>query len=133
MDVYGSYFFFALSSRLPLLALFIAVLALVGFLCAMAWTAWPAAVLVMCVFAGVLISLQFIVYGFHRVALSLAWILRGTWLAGCHVGSRVRGVFARGQTQSFDQAGKSVQQDRSVQGVVRPLSVRVNVHTRCAT
>ncbi|KAH9958944.1 hypothetical protein BC827DRAFT_532162 [Russula dissimulans] len=54
VDIYGSYFFFSLSSRLPLLALFIAILALVGFLGAIAWTAWPTAVIVMCVLTGTL-------------------------------------------------------------------------------
>ncbi|KAI9432110.1 hypothetical protein H4582DRAFT_2084046 [Lactarius indigo] len=72
IDLYGSYFFFALSSRLPLVALFVAVLALVIFLGAIAWTTWPATVLVMCVLAGLLVSLQFIVYGCHRLALGLA-------------------------------------------------------------
>ncbi|KAH9047005.1 hypothetical protein EDB83DRAFT_2227377, partial [Lactarius deliciosus] len=61
VDLYDSYFFFALSSRLPLDAI--------------AWTAWPAAVLVMCVLVGVLVSLQFIVYGSHRLALGLAWMV----------------------------------------------------------
>ena len=90
-DVYGKYFFFALSSRLPLVALVVAVLTLVGCLCAIAWTAWPAAVLVMCVFSGVLVSLQFIVYGFHHLALGFAWILHGA----LYLGSRVRVVFSR--------------------------------------
>jgi len=97
VDIYGSYFFFSLSSRLPLVALFIAVLALVGFLGAIAWTAWPAAVLVMCVLTGVLISLQFIVYGCHRFALGLAWILRGFWLGAVYFSNRVRAVFVSRQ------------------------------------
>jgi hypothetical protein len=99
VDIYGSYFFFALSSRLPLVALIISVLALVGFLCAVAWVAWPTAVLVMCGIAGVLISLQFIVYGFHRLALCLAWMLRGAWVRAVYVGSRMRAIFTRGQAQ----------------------------------
>ncbi|KAH9008370.1 hypothetical protein EDB85DRAFT_1818363, partial [Lactarius pseudohatsudake] len=65
VDLYGSYFFFALSSCLPLVALFVAVLALVVSLGPIAWTVWPAAMLVMCVLASVLVSLQFIVYGSH--------------------------------------------------------------------
>ncbi|KAI0246614.1 hypothetical protein BJV78DRAFT_1157748 [Lactifluus subvellereus] len=113
VDIYGSYFFFALSSRLPLLALFIAVLALVGFLGVMAWTAWPTAVLVMCAFAGVLVSLQFIVYSVHRIALYLVWILRGVWLGAGYVGNRVRGIFVRGQAQGSDQAGEA-------QGLAKP-------------
>ncbi|KAI0253320.1 hypothetical protein BJV78DRAFT_1351907 [Lactifluus subvellereus] len=131
VDIYGSYFFFALSSRLPLLALFIAVLALVGFLGAMAWTAWPTAVLVMCIFAGVLVSLQFIVYGFHRIALCLAWILRGVWLGAGYVGNRVRGVFVRGQVQGSDPAGEG--QEKPGRGVARPISACVSVHARHTT
>lgn len=99
VDIYGSYFFFSLSSRLPLVALIIAVLSLVGFLCAIAWSAWPSAVLVMCVITGVLVSLQFIVYGFHRLALGLAWMLRGAWLGAVNIVNRLRAVFALGQAQ----------------------------------
>jgi hypothetical protein len=65
----------------------------------MAWAAWPAAVLVMCVLAGILISLQFIVYGFHRLALCIAWMLRGAWLGMSYVGSRIRAVFIREPSQ----------------------------------
>jgi hypothetical protein len=105
VDIYGSYFFFALSSRLPLVALIISVLALVGFLCAVAWVAWPTAVLVMCGIAGVLVSLQFIVYGFHRLALCLAWMLRGAWVRAVYVGSRIRAIFTRGQAHDLVENG----------------------------
>ena len=53
----------------------------------------------MCLITGVLVSLQFIVYGFHRLALCLAWMLRGVWLGIFFVGSRLRAVFRRGQAQ----------------------------------
>ena len=99
VDIYGSYFFFALSSRLPLVALMISVLALVGFLGAVAWVAWPTAVVVMCGITGVLVSLQFIVYGCHRLAFCLAWIVRGAWLGAVYIGSRIRAIFTRGQVQ----------------------------------
>jgi hypothetical protein len=41
LDFYGSFLFFALSSRLPLVAPFVAVLVFVAFLGAIAWAAWP--------------------------------------------------------------------------------------------
>ena len=100
MDIYGSYFFFALSSRLPLVALIISVLALVGFLGAVAWVAWPAAVLVMCGITGTLVSLQFIVFGFHHLALCIARILRGAWLGAVYVGSWLHATFTRSQAQN---------------------------------
>ncbi|KAN0136062.1 hypothetical protein V8E53_006223 [Lactarius tabidus] len=92
---YDSYFF-SLSSLLPLVALFVSVLALVAFLGAIAWAAWPAAVFVMCVLSGPLVSLQFIVYECHRIALGLAWIVRGAWLGVLYVSRRTREVSARG-------------------------------------
>ncbi|KAI9510782.1 hypothetical protein F5148DRAFT_1176423 [Russula earlei] len=126
-DIYSSYFFFSISSRLPLVALLVAVLALVGFLGAITWTAWPAAVLVVCVLTGVLISLQFIVYGFHRLALCLAWILRGIWLAARYVASRVRFVLQRGEDiiEGGSQAPAAV-----VHTIARPASVRAGEHAR---
>ena len=124
MDVYGSYFFFALSSRLPLVALIISVLGLVGFLGAVAWVAWPTAVLVMCGIAGVLVSLQFIVYGFHRLAVCLAWILRGAWLRAVYVGSRIRAIFTRGQAQDPVENGPVT---------AYPASLRVVPHSRHTT
>lgn len=124
VDIYGSYFFFALSSRLPLVALFIAVLALVGFLGAMAWAAWPAAVLVMCILAGVLVSLQFIVYGFHRLALGLAWMLRGAWLGVAYVGSRVRAIFIRDRGQASAGTGSQAPA-MAARAIPYPVSARV--------
>jgi hypothetical protein len=123
MDIYGSYFFFALSSRLPLVALFVSVLALVGFLGAMAWAAWPAAVLVMCVLTGVLVSLQFIVYGFHRLALGSAWMLRGAWLGAVYVGSKVRAVFTRDRSQAPAEAALRAPR-LPERAIAHPLSVR---------
>ena len=105
MDIYGSYFFFALSSRLPLVALIISVLALVGFLGAVAWVAWPAAVLVMCGITGTLVSLQFIVFGFHHLALCIARILRGAWLGAVYVGSLLHATFTRSQAQNPVEKG----------------------------
>lgn len=124
MDIYGSYFFFALSSRLPLVALIVSVLALVGFLGAIAWAAWPAAVLVMCGIAGALVSLQFIVFGFHRLALCLAWIVRGAWLGAVYVGSRLRALFTRSQAQDPAENGHVT---------AHPASVRAVPHFRHTT
>ena len=124
VDIYGSWFFFALSSRLPLIALIVSVLALVGFLGAVAWAAWPTAVLVMCGITGVLVSLQFIVYGFHRLALCLAWFLRGAWLGAVYVGSRIRAMFTRGQAQDPVEDGPVT---------AHPASMRAPPHSRHTT
>jgi hypothetical protein len=117
VDIYGSYFFFALSSRLPLIALIISVLALVGFLGAVAWVAWPTAVLVMCGIAGVLVGLQFIVYGFHCVASCLVWILRGAWRGAVYVKWRIRAIFTRGQAQDPVENGAVTAHPASMRAV----------------
>ena len=60
-SMYPSYFYFALTSRLPLLSALISLLALAAFLLAVAFAAWPSAVLAACGVAGVLVGLQYVV------------------------------------------------------------------------
>ncbi|THH22405.1 hypothetical protein EUX98_g8200 [Antrodiella citrinella] len=76
LDVYATYAFFTLTSRLPLLSLAFAALALMLFLLTVAWDAWPTAVLVMSCAAGVLVSLQWLVFGAHRVGNGVVWVGR---------------------------------------------------------
>ncbi|OJT05628.1 Deubiquitination-protection protein dph1 [Trametes pubescens] len=78
-DVYGSYFFFCLTCRLPTMCMFLSTLALMLFLLGVAWTAWPTAVLVMSFVAGVLLSSQFLVFGIHRAVNFVVWVVRVTW------------------------------------------------------
>ncbi|KAI0801529.1 hypothetical protein C8Q74DRAFT_499009 [Fomes fomentarius] len=83
-DVYGSYFFFCLTCRLPSVCMLISALALMAFLFAAAWTASPTAVLVMSFIAGFLLTSQFLVFGIHRFINLLIWVVRTCWrkLAG---------------------------------------------------
>ncbi|KAG2073999.1 hypothetical protein BDR04DRAFT_1093640 [Suillus decipiens] len=84
-DVYGKYLFFCISSRLPAVCMFISACALMAFLLSVAWSAWPTAVLVMCFIAGILISLQFIVYGLHCTVICMTEVFRRArrGLMGC--------------------------------------------------
>ncbi|TFK35298.1 hypothetical protein BDQ12DRAFT_688289 [Crucibulum laeve] len=66
LDVYNSYFFFSLSARVPALCMFISALSLMGFLGLVAYDAFPQGVIVVCFLVGVVMSLQFLVYGVHR-------------------------------------------------------------------
>ncbi|KAG1735994.1 hypothetical protein EDB19DRAFT_1722862 [Suillus lakei] len=75
-DVYGKYLFFCISSRLPAVCMFVSACALMTFLLSVAWSAWPTAVLVMCFIAGVLICLQFIIYGLHCAVVCMTEIIR---------------------------------------------------------
>ncbi|KAF8444996.1 hypothetical protein L210DRAFT_3531682 [Boletus edulis BED1] len=76
LDVYGKYLFFCVSARIPALCMFTSACALMTFMLSVAWTAWPSAVLFMSFIAGVLISLQFIVYGLHCIVVFIAEVAR---------------------------------------------------------
>ncbi|KAI0352199.1 hypothetical protein OH77DRAFT_1498079 [Trametes cingulata] len=78
-DVYGSYFFFCLTCRFPVMCMFVSALALMLFLLGVAWTAWPTAVLVMSFVAGLLLTSQFLVYGIHRFINMMIWVVRVAW------------------------------------------------------
>ncbi|CCL99059.1 uncharacterized protein FIBRA_01070 [Fibroporia radiculosa] len=80
-DVYGSYFFFSLTCRAPTLCMFLSALALMLFLLSVAWAAWSTAVLVMSCFAGVLFSMQYLIFGCHRAVNFCVWIVRTAWRA----------------------------------------------------
>ncbi|KAI0756048.1 hypothetical protein C8Q80DRAFT_1126102 [Daedaleopsis nitida] len=79
-DVYNSYFFFCLQCRLPTVCMFLSALALMAFLFAAAWTAWPTAVLVMSFVAGLLFTSQFLVFGVHTLVNWLVWTVRVCYL-----------------------------------------------------
>ena len=55
--------------------------ALLVFLLAVAWTAWPTAVLVMSFVAGLLLTSQFVVFGIHRLVNFVVWSVRVAWRA----------------------------------------------------
>ncbi|KAF9524634.1 hypothetical protein CPB83DRAFT_886178 [Crepidotus variabilis] len=71
-DVYGKYIFFSLSARVPTLCMFIASLSLMAFLGLVAFNTWPQAVLAFCFLVGVVMTLQFLVYGVHIAAKTVA-------------------------------------------------------------
>jgi len=58
-----SYFFFALSARVPSLLMLTSAISLMIFLAIVAWSAWPTAVIVGCFLVGLLMGLQFLVFG----------------------------------------------------------------------
>lgn len=49
------------------------------FLFTVAWEAWPTAVLVMSFVAGILVSLQYLVFGIHRFVNMAVWTVRRIW------------------------------------------------------
>lgn len=85
LDVFGTYFFFALSARTPSFCMFLAALSLMAFLALVAFDAWPGGVLIVCAGVGVVMGLQFLVWG-------AMWVGRGARGVGRGVGKVGRGV-----------------------------------------
>lgn len=71
-----TYFYFCLVCRLPAMCLFVSSCALMLFLLAVAWDAWPTAVLVMCFLAGILLTLQYLVFGAKRLVGGVVWVVK---------------------------------------------------------
>lgn len=62
-DMFGSYFFFSLQARVPIICMLMSGMSLMGFLGVVAWSVWPTGLLVMSFLVGVLMTLQFLVFG----------------------------------------------------------------------
>jgi len=82
------------------------------FLLTVAWDAWPAAVLVMSCVAGVMVSLQYLVFGFHRVGNGVVWVGRSV----VRRGTRGRPAVSPHVQAQVGNGGGRV----SMQGVSRP-------------
>ncbi|KAI0749014.1 hypothetical protein BC629DRAFT_1598971 [Irpex lacteus] len=75
-DADPTYFYFSIVCRLPAMCLFVSSCALMLFLLAVAWDAWPTAVLVMCFLAGILLTLQYLVFGAKRLIGGVVWVVK---------------------------------------------------------
>ncbi|KJA17960.1 hypothetical protein HYPSUDRAFT_70328 [Hypholoma sublateritium FD-334 SS-4] len=87
-DERASYFFFALSARVPAFCMFMSACALTACLALIAFATFPGGVLVLSFVVGVLMSLQFIVFG-------MSWLGRQVVTGGRAGGERVRGAVKR--------------------------------------
>ena len=76
-DLYGSYIFFALSARVPTLCMVASAFTLLAFLAVVAFEVWPVGMVVGCFLVGLLMSLQFLVYGCHMFVRGLIGAVRG--------------------------------------------------------
>ncbi|KAJ6498891.1 hypothetical protein C8R45DRAFT_980319 [Mycena sanguinolenta] len=72
----SSYFFFALTSRIPSLLMLASAISLMVFMAIVAFSAWPTAVIVGCFFVGLLMGLQFLVFGILWVVKSVRKVFR---------------------------------------------------------
>ncbi|KAG5732599.1 hypothetical protein E4T56_gene16874 [Termitomyces sp. T112] len=77
LDIYSSYFFFSLSSRVPALCLFFSALTLMEFMALVAFEVWPMGVLVVCFGVGIVMTLQFLVFGAHWGVMRMKGAVQG--------------------------------------------------------
>jgi len=75
-DTFRTYFFFCLCCRLPTFFMLISSIALLAFMFFVSYNVWPQAVLVISFLAGVLITLQYLLFGAHRIVLGIRWVLK---------------------------------------------------------
>lgn len=95
-----TYLYFSLTCRLPTFLLFVSSFSLMLFLLTVAWAAWPSAVLVMCGGCGMLLTLQYLVYGVRGVARIVVWGVRG-----------VRKLFGFGKKRTTQQTPQGAEED----------------------
>ena len=93
-DEYPTYFYFSLVCRLPAMCLFVSACALMLFLLTVAWMAWPTAVLVMCFVTGVVLTLQYLIFGARRVVGGVMWVVKRV---GSRIGRRGTGKKQKGR------------------------------------
>ncbi|PCH34472.1 hypothetical protein WOLCODRAFT_135730 [Wolfiporia cocos MD-104 SS10] len=118
-DVYHSYFFFCLTCRLPTLCMFFSALALMIFLLTVAWSAWPTAVLVFSFVCGIVFTLQYLVFGFHRCMNFCIWAIEVVWRFIARRGSRNVAASVQQQQQVVPPASRM--KDEEVQVAVREV------------
>jgi hypothetical protein len=84
-DIYGSYFFFALSSRVPALCLFISSVTLMLFLGLVAFDVWPMGVLITSFAIGIIMGLQWLVWLVHKTGVAIGKGVLGVYNGLRHV------------------------------------------------
>jgi len=75
-DTFGTYIFFCMCCRLPTLLMFLSSCALLAFMFLVAFEVWPKAVMILSFFAGILVSLQYLLFGAHLFILGIRWVFK---------------------------------------------------------
>ncbi|KAF9646266.1 hypothetical protein BDM02DRAFT_3271100 [Thelephora ganbajun] len=96
-DTFGTYFFFCLCCRLPNFFMLVSSIALLAFMFFVSFKVWPQAVLVVSFAAGVLITLQYLLFGAHRIVIGIRWMFR-------RIGAGFSRLLSRGK--EVDPVGK---------------------------
>lgn len=86
LDVYGTYLSFSLTSKVPLVCVFLSAACMMFFLTIVAASIWPQAAIVLCALAGMICTLQYLIYGVHSVLCFLGRVGRGIRKATLRIG-----------------------------------------------
>jgi len=102
-DTFDSYFFFCLCCRLPTFFMLISSIALLAFMFFVSFHVWPQAVLVVSFMAGMLVTLQYLLFGAHRIVLGIRWAFK-------RIGAGFSRLFSR-RTQEVEPTGEENDSD----------------------
>jgi len=72
-DMFGTYFFFCLSCRLSSFLILISTIFLLAYVTIISYNVWPQAVLVVSFFAGLLLTLQYLLFGAKQLFNGIRW------------------------------------------------------------
>ncbi|KAF4573594.1 C2 domain-containing protein [Pleurotus pulmonarius] len=97
-DVFDSYFFFAISARVPCFCMLVSAVSLLGFLGRVAYNVWPEGVIVACFFVGMLMTLQFLAKG-AVLCVHAASGVRRRVVGGVSWVTKNRSAIVRGQSE----------------------------------
>jgi hypothetical protein len=67
LDLYDTYLSFSVTSRIPIIFTFLSACSLMGFMVIVSASVWPTAAIVLCGVAGVVCTLQYLIYGLHSI------------------------------------------------------------------
>ena len=71
---FRTYFFFYLCCRLPIFFMLAPSIALLALMFFVSFHAWPQAVFAISFLEGVLVTLQYLLFGTHRIVLGIRWV-----------------------------------------------------------
>jgi len=75
-DTFGTYFFFCLCCRLPSFLILLSTIFLLAFITIISYDVWPQAVLVVSFFAGLLLTMQYLLFGAKQIFNGIRWLFK---------------------------------------------------------
>jgi len=118
LDVYDTYLSFSVTSRIPIIFTFLSACSLTAFLVIVSASVWPTAAIVLCGMAGVVCTLQYLIYGLHSL-----------WCFGQRVLRAIRNGIVRGCARVFgtNSVSDDVVTDKSGELAVSTSSAKTSL------